>query len=156
MAVRDSTSGLRENEPQTPLCSPAKYWKLVAVMSESLSQPSERRRRLRFRLEFELGYRPLDRHRYIRLEPGKTVNLSSHCVAFETATQLPVGMRVELFLSWPAKFNNELPLKMVAQGRVIRSTPSQAAVSILAHEFRVDLDTISSRTDKLPTHGFVN
>ena len=84
------------------------------------------------------------------------MNLSSKSAVFETVTQLPVGSRVELFILWPAKFDNILPLKLVARGRVIRSSPSQAAVSLRTHAFRIDLDRIPARGERLEMQSFVN
>lgn len=121
-----------------------------------LSQSPERRRRIRFQLECDVGYRLLDPNRYIAIQPGKTISLNSKCALFETASQLPLGERVELFISWPAKFDNTFPIKLVAEGRVIRSTPSQAAVSLLRHEFRIDVDRLPDRKHGLDMQGFVN
>jgi hypothetical protein len=90
------------------------------------------------------------------LQSGKTISLSSKNAVFETATQLPIGERVELFISWPAKFYNMLPLLLVAQGCVIRSSASQAVVSLLAHEFRVDVDRIPTRCPALAMQAFIN
>jgi hypothetical protein len=123
---------------------------------ELLSQLPERRRRVRFHLECEVGYRLLDPRRYLLLQSGKTISLSSTSAVFETVTQLPVGELVELFIRWPAKFDNRFPLKMVAQGRVIRSTESQAAVSLLKHEFRIDLDRIDLRDPEFEMQSFIN
>ncbi len=122
----------------------------------NLSQPADRRRRLRFQLGCEVGYRLLDSRRYIAIESGKTISLSSRGALFETASQLPVGKRVELFIAWPAKFDNVFPLRLVAQGRVIRSSPSQAAVCLLRHEFRIDVDRLPDRKHGLEMQGFVN
>ena len=105
-------------------------------MSLNLSQPSERRRRIRFDLECELRYRLLDSRRHLPQQSGKTINISSKGAIFETTSQLPVGKRVELIISWPAKLNERCGLKMIALARVIRSSESRAAVSLLSHEFR--------------------
>jgi hypothetical protein len=103
-----------------------------------------------------VGYRLLDSSRYIAMESGKTISLSSKGALFETATQLPVGKRVELFISWPAKFDAIFPIRLVAQGRVLRSTPSRAVVSLVRHEFRIDVDRLPDRKHGLEMQGFVN
>jgi hypothetical protein len=102
----------------------------------NVSQPINRRRRIRFDLECELRYRLLDSRRHFPQQAGKTINISSKGAIFETTAQLPVGKRVELIISWPAKLNEKCGLKMIAQARVIRSNESRAAVALLTHEFR--------------------
>lgn len=67
---------------------------------------------------------------------GKTVNISSGGVLFTTETPLPEGERVELAVSWPAQLNDQLPLKLVAMGRLVRSEETQAAISIERYEFK--------------------
>jgi hypothetical protein len=105
-------------------------------MTLNVSQLSDRRRRRRFDLECELRYRLLDSRRHIPQQSGKTINMSSKGVLFETTAQLPVGKRVELSISWPATLNEKCRLKMVAVARVIRSSESHAAVALQKHEFR--------------------
>ena len=67
---------------------------------------------------------------------GKTLNMSSGGVLFTTETALPEGGRVELNVSWSAQLNENLPLKLVAMGRLVRSGESQAAISIERYEFK--------------------
>lgn len=105
-------------------------------MSLNLFPQSERRRRIRFDLSCELRYRLLDSRRHLPPQSGRTINISSKGAVFETSSQLPVGKRVELVISWPVKLNEKCGLKMVALARVIRSTESRAAVALLTHEFR--------------------
>ena len=91
---------------------------------------------MRFDLKCELRYRLLDSRHHLPQQSGKTINISSKGAIFETTSALPVGKRVELIISWPAKLNERVGLKMVALGRVIRSSQSRAAVCLLTHEFR--------------------
>ena len=68
---------------------------------------------------------------------GKTLNMSSGGVLFTTEFQLPEGGRVELVVSWLARFNDALPVKLVLTGRLVRSGATQAAMSVDRYEFRV-------------------
>jgi hypothetical protein len=67
---------------------------------------------------------------------GKTVNMSSGGVLFTTESPLPEGDRVELAVCWPAQLNQMLPLKLVAQGLLVRSYETQAAILIERYEFK--------------------
>ncbi len=67
---------------------------------------------------------------------GKTLNMSSGGVLFTTETALPEGGRVELNVSWPVQLNDNLPLKLVAMGRLVRSEDAQAAIAIEKYEFK--------------------
>ena len=67
---------------------------------------------------------------------GKTINMSSNGILFESSTGLLPGRRLELSVAWPAHLNNGCPLQLVAKGKVVRSDSESAAVEILQYEFR--------------------
>jgi hypothetical protein len=67
---------------------------------------------------------------------GKTLDMSAGGVLFTTESPLPEGERVELVVSWLARFNNVLPVKLVLTGRLVRSGAAAAAMSIDRYEFR--------------------
>jgi hypothetical protein len=67
---------------------------------------------------------------------GKTVDISSDGVLFETEQRLRSGKRVELSVNWPAELEGGCPLKFVALGRVVRSEDKKAAMHIEQYEFR--------------------
>ena len=67
---------------------------------------------------------------------GKTLDISSGGVLFETAQQLRPGKRVELSVNWPALLEGGCPLKFVAVGRVVRAEETWAAMHIEQYEFR--------------------
>ncbi len=97
---------------------------------------AERRRRRRFDIECELRYRLLDARRHLPQQPGKTLNISSKGILFETNMDLPIGKRVEFSISWPALLDERCRLKMIATGRIVRSESGRAAALIQRHEFR--------------------
>jgi hypothetical protein len=49
---------------------------------------------------------------------------------------LQPGQLLQVSVDWPARLENEIPLKLVAEGRVIRVVDGQAAVRIDKYEFR--------------------
>jgi len=98
---------------------------------------AERRASRRFAIEQEVVYRVLD-HREAVPETGvgKTLDISSKGVLFETVQRLRPGKRVEVSVNWPALLEGGCPLKFVAVGRVVRAEDTRAAMHIEQHEFR--------------------
>jgi hypothetical protein len=102
-----------------------------------LGSAVERRAAIRFAIGQEVLYKILD-HRAATPESGvgKTLDISSGGVLFETAQQLRPGKRVELSVNWPALLEGGCPLKFVAVGRVVRAEETWAAMHIEQYEFR--------------------
>jgi hypothetical protein len=105
----------------------------------------ERRASKRFAIEQDVLYKILD-HRAAAPESGagKTLDISSGGVLFETQQRLRAGKRVEVSVNWPAQLEGGCPLKFVAVGRVVRAEETRAAMHIEQHEFR------TRRTKELP------
>jgi hypothetical protein len=110
-----------------------------------LDPAAERRGSKRFAIEQETLYKILD-HRAAVPErgTGKSVDISSGGVLFETVQRLRSGKRVELSVNWPALLDGGCPLKFVAVGRVVRAEERCAAMHIEQYEFR------TRRTKELP------
>jgi hypothetical protein len=102
---------------------------------EQRSAP-DRRGSDRFPIEREVKYRAITRTGLDENGAGKTINMSSNGILFETSSTLLPGRRLELSVNWPAQLSNGCPLKLVAKGKVVRSDASTAAVEILQYEFR--------------------
>lgn len=102
-----------------------------------LDPAAERRATRRFAIEQEVSYKVLD-HRAAVPEggDGKTLDISSKGVLFETVERLRPGKRVEVSVNWPAQLEGGCPLKFVAVGRVVRADETRAAMHIEQHEFR--------------------
>ncbi len=67
---------------------------------------------------------------------GRTIDISSGGILFETGRKLPVGLKVQLSISWPVLLHNASPLQLTASGRIVRSDNQRAAIEIIQHEFR--------------------
>ena len=67
---------------------------------------------------------------------GHTLNMSSGGMLLKVESPLPVGEQIEVSVDWPAQLNARCGLKLVALGRVIRSSPEGAAVRIEKYDFR--------------------
>src|SRR4051794_10913427 len=98
--------------------------------------PSEKRSKKRFSIQQEVRYRSLAEPGMIEIGVGTTVNVSSSGVCFTTEKPLPLGVRVELSINWPALLQDSCRLKLVVSGPVIRSSAGRSVVAIECSEFR--------------------
>jgi len=103
---------------------------------------TDRRRTQRFPIRREVVIRSRGRRTEAKPATGFTINISSTGVLFSTDQELTPGRRVELSINWPAQLDDHCPLKLVANGRVVRTEPGRAAIEIYQYEFR----TAGSRT----------
>jgi hypothetical protein len=97
---------------------------------------SERRRTDRFPIETDLRYTLVEAKEVSAPGTGRTLNMSSSGILFTTAAQLPLGRRVELSVDWPAQLNENCGLKLIAMGRVVRSSADSSAMRIEKYDFR--------------------
>ena len=98
---------------------------------------SDRRTSKRFAIQQEILYKILDhRSAFPESGSGKTLDISSGGMLFETKQRLRAGKRVEVSVNWPAMLDGACPLKLVALGRVVRAEDNRAAMHIEQHEFR--------------------
>jgi hypothetical protein len=74
------------------------------------------------------------------------LNISSSGVWFNADTALPMGVPIELAISWPALLNDYCPMKLMIFGCVVRSTDSGAAINIERYEFRTQGSTLFQAT----------
>ena len=97
---------------------------------------SDRRHSDRFPIEREVRFRVLNKRGGEEAGEGKTLNISSSGVLFTSEHLLLPGRRLELAISWPVQLNNQVALKLVARGRVVRFEEGRAAIEIQQYEFR--------------------
>jgi PilZ domain len=107
-------------------------------MRLQLEDSSDRDRRTngRFPLENALRYRFVEAKNPAPAGTGQTLNMSSSGMLFKVESPLPVGQKIEVSVDWPAQLNEHCGLKLVALGKVIRSSAEEAAVSIDKYDFR--------------------
>ena len=96
---------------------------------------SDLRRHRRYPIALEIQYKWTPGGDGERLGTGTTVNISSGGVLFLCSEQLPVRSLIELALNWPFSLEG-CALKLVMQGRVVRSDKEATAVRIQKYEFR--------------------
>jgi hypothetical protein len=66
---------------------------------------------------------------------GKTLNISSHGIAFSGGPVWKPGTRLELSVAWPVRLRAACALQLVIKGNVVRSDERGTALSISHHEF---------------------
>lgn len=100
------------------------------------AQRTDRRRTDRFPLNCELVYRMSGKRLANEQGAGTTIDMSSGGVLFRCDRELLPGKRIEMAISWPAQLDNRCGLKLIARGKVVRTSGTQAAVAIQQYEFR--------------------
>jgi hypothetical protein len=96
----------------------------------------ERRSDRRYSILLDLRWKLIHRRRVVDAGTGSTFDLSSGGVRFESVRQLPVGLNVELAISWPMLLRDIAPMQLVVHGRIVRSEGGQTAMRMTQHEFR--------------------
>ncbi len=97
----------------------------------------DRRASNRLPIERDVHYKVLDGKKTVKyVGSGKSLNMSSGGVLFTTASSLREGERIELAVTWPAKLDDRIALKLVAIGVLVRTHETQAAMSIENYEFK--------------------
>ena len=97
---------------------------------------TDQRAAARFPIVREVRYKILNRRSVEETGFGSTIDMSSNGVLFTADRDLRPGMRLEVSISWPVALNGQVPLKLVARGRVVRSAEGIAAIEITQREFR--------------------
>jgi hypothetical protein len=108
----------------------------------------DRREDRRYRIHLDLRWKLIRRRRVLDTGVGQTIDLSSGGILFDAGRQLPVGLNVELAISWPVLLRNEAPMQLIVSGRIVRAGHNRTAVSMAQHEFRTSGTLIEQRTMK--------
>lgn len=97
---------------------------------------ADQRLHQRYPIELKIEYKLLTRGRVESFGSGRTTNISSGGIFFESDDPLPTRGRVELAMDWPFLLEGVCALKLVMRGRIVRSDIKGIAVQIMRHEFR--------------------
>lgn len=95
----------------------------------------DRRLARRYEIELDLRIAAMGAGGVANIGSGRSCNLSSGGVLFESAAQLPVGAHVELWIRWPAPLDRTRPLTLIANGIVVRKQDHLYGLSLVRHEF---------------------
>ena len=96
----------------------------------------DRRQDRRYRIHLDLRWKLIRRRRVLDTGVGQTVDLSSGGILFDPGRPLPVGLNVELAISWPVLLRNEAPMQLIVSGKIVRAGQNRIAVAMAQHEFR--------------------
>jgi hypothetical protein len=97
--------------------------------------PTEHRSHSRYPIKLDAEYRVLKKGR-VEHGFGRTLNISSGGVFFETKAALPSSGPIELLVSWPFLLEGVCPLKLLMRGRIVRIDGKGVAIKFKHHEFR--------------------
>lgn len=106
----------------------------------------DRRQDRRYGIRLDLRWKLIRRRRILDTGFGHTVDLSSGGVLFDPGRQLPVGLNVELAISWPVLLRNEAPMQLIVSGRIVRASQDRVALAMVLHEFRTSGVSVERRT----------
>lgn len=73
-----------------------------------------------------------------------TLNISSKGILFSTAEQFDPGCVLEATLDWPVRLDQQIQLKLVVKGIVVRSADGYTAMSISHYEFRTRANGVAN------------
>jgi hypothetical protein len=90
----------------------------------------------RYPIRAAVAYRLIGHDRFLKTGIGWTISLSSRSVSIESETTLPVDRRVDLWIEWPARLENNVGLRLHIDGRTVNVLGTATEVEILAYEFR--------------------
>src|ERR1700730_475208 len=96
----------------------------------------DRRYDRRYEMQLELKWKLIRRRKVLDQGTGRTLDVSSGGILIETGRSLPMGLNLELSISWPVLLHNTAPLQLVVAGRIVRSDGVRAAIRMMQHEFR--------------------
>jgi FixJ family two-component response regulator len=97
---------------------------------------AERRNNARFPCRLAVSYQTLEQPIFAGEGSSETLNISSKGLLFTSKEKLHPGQLVQVSLDWPVRLENQVPLKLVAEGRVVRNSQGQTAMTIDKYEFR--------------------
>jgi hypothetical protein len=99
-----------------------------------LHSDRDRRGNARYPLRLKLSFSALSQP--ICSGDGETLYISSKELLFTAKESFAIGQRLQISLDWPARLEN-ISLRLVVSGQILRSGDSQSAMTIDKHEFRI-------------------
>jgi len=103
---------------------------------EHFLKREDQRSSRRFPIEVDLSYLVLRGEAVDSTGHGRTINISSGGILFESVRSLRPGSHIELSIAWPARIDGIVQMQLQASGRTVRQQDNTTAVQILHHEFR--------------------
>ncbi len=102
-----------------------------------LPMRSDRRRFGRYPLRLDVQYEILlNAGRVRRTGSGRTLNISRHGMLFESDRPMPERGEIALEVGWPCLLDGIHRLKIIIQGKIVRSNGTTTAVRFGSYDFR--------------------
>ena len=79
----------------------------------------------RYPIRLDLQYELLNPGRVHRTGSGRTVNISTGEIFFETEDPLPEDGQIDLAMNWPFLLDGACPLKLLVHGHIVRTEPKE-------------------------------
>jgi CheY-like chemotaxis protein len=98
------------------------------------SASGERRTKVRFTCRLTVSYQTL-KPPFLSGQ-GTSKNISSKGLVFTSNEEFQPGQSLQVSLDWPARLENQVRLRLIAAGRIVRSVNGQTAMTIDKYEFR--------------------
>lgn len=137
--------------------SPAPALKRAVTPLEVRSR--DQRLHQRYPVMLELEYKVLEGRRVTRSGHGRTLNISSGGLLFETANGMEAkpsaipDETIELSIKWPISLGETCALKLLLRGRIVRQDSARLAVRTERHEFRTAGVAVRKDLDVHPNGG---
>jgi ActR/RegA family two-component response regulator len=114
------------------------------------TKDAERRTNARFDCHLAVSYQTLEKPFISGQGSSETLNISSKGVLFKADEALEPGQLVQVSVDWPARLENQIPLKLVAEGRIVRNIKGIVAMTIEKYEFRTRRTPAQAATQNKP------
>jgi hypothetical protein len=108
----------------------------IGVGEKAEPSGADRRTNARFPCRLAVSYQSLEHPFLAGVATSETLNISSKGLLFPTEEALQPGQLLQVSVDWPARLENQVPLKLVAEGRIVRNLNGLAAMRIDKYEFR--------------------
>jgi len=123
--------------------------KEASVQATNRTTPLERRSKIRYPVSLNVKYRTVGRSNRVS-GVGRTMNMSSGGLLIAADQHTQLGSRIELNIEWPSMLDGQIPLQLVAVGKVVRCMESGFALSFTQYQFR----TMSRKLQSAPIDGW--
>src|SRR5664280_2872373 len=100
----------------------------VAGMRPTSARAHERRLACRYPIEVPLEYRLMAHGEIIGTGMGRTVDISSSGILFESDRTLPAQRIIQLRLDWPGRRGTAMPVELQVTGRTVRRRGHRTAL----------------------------
>jgi DNA-binding NarL/FixJ family response regulator len=117
---------------------------------------ADRRTNARFPCKLAVSYQALEHPFFSGTATSETLNISSKGLLFATEEALQPGQLLQVSVDWPARLDDQVPLKLVAEGRIIRNVNGLVAIRIDKYEFRTRRLKAQSSATGIPARSLEN